>query len=92
MSEMTDNELRGRIMTLETMVVTLLGHMAAHTSDPAQFTAQVMDNTETMLHRAAKSAPKEMETTVRFALGSFEALSGQVLAHVHRYAVPKGRG
>ncbi len=92
MTETTEAELRGRVMTLETLLMTLMGHMAAHTSDPALFTAQVMDNTQTMLRRAADTAPKEMEKTAQFALASFDALSGQMLAHLNRHAAPQGRG
>lgn len=57
-----------------------------------RFTAQMMDDAESNLRRAAQSAPQEMERTAQFALGSFEALSAGLLAYLHRYAVPAGKG
>lgn len=92
MTQTTEDELRGRLMAIETIVVTLIAHMAAHTSDPVRFTAQMMDAAENNLRRAAQSAPPEMERTAQFALGSFEALSAGLLAHLNRYAVPSGKG
>lgn len=92
MAKMTDAELRGRIMTLETLFTTLLAHMAAHTNNPTLFTAQVMENAETMLQRAAQQAPEEMEQTALFALQSFGNIAEQMLAHLTRHAAPGGNG
>jgi hypothetical protein len=92
MTKATDDELRGRLMALETIVVTLAAHMAAHTSDPVLFTAQVMDDVERALRNAEETAPKGMEKTARYAVASFEALSAGMLAHLNRYAVPQGKG
>ncbi|MDR6952320.1 hypothetical protein J2X65_001675 [Ancylobacter sp. 3268] len=91
MTEDLDAELRGRVIALETIVIAMVAHMAAHTSNPTGFTAQVMDNADQMLNRFAATAPKEMERTSLFALESFSALSNDLLAHLNRYAVPKGR-
>ncbi|NMN56887.1 hypothetical protein FHT36_000765 [Xanthobacter sp. SG618] len=89
---MLEAELRGRLMTVETILMALTAHVAAHTNDPARFTAQAMGDTENALRQAAQSAPKEMAQTAAFALGSFEQLSGQMLAHLNRHARPQGRG
>ncbi|MFG1267654.1 hypothetical protein V5F40_06790 [Xanthobacter sp. DSM 14520] len=89
---MLEAELRGRLMTVEIILMSLMAHMAAHTSDPARFTAQAMDDAETAVRNAAQTAPKEMAQTAAFALGSFEQLSGQMLAHLNRHARPQGRG
>lgn len=92
MTKTTEAELRGRIMTLETVMMTLLAHMAAHTDNPVLFGAQVMENAESMLRRATDDVPEEMEETAAFALTSFGNMSAQLLAHFNRYAVPKGQG
>lgn len=92
MAEMAEAELRGRIMALETLFTTLLAHMAAHTDNPVFFTAQVMENAETMLQRAAQQAPQEMEQTALFALQSFGNIADQMLAHLTRHATPGGNG
>jgi hypothetical protein len=80
----TEIELRGRLMALETIVLTLLAHIAAHCSDETQFAAQVMDNAESNLSGLRDNATDGNESAAAdYACESFRRHSAFLLAHLH---------
>lgn len=85
-------DLVGRMLTVETLLMALMAHMADLTTNPAGFAAQVMDDAEQAISRAAQQAPQEMDQCAIAALESFGRLSAQMLAHLNRHASPQGRG
>lgn len=83
-------ELRGRIVALETLVLTLMAHTAALTEDPKRFSAQVMKNAGEILARFHADVPDEGKGVASFALSSFTHLAIQVTAHTRLYSSPEG--
>ena len=93
---MTDVEiaLLGRITALETVTLTFLAHLAAHTDDPQRFVAQVMANAEHLVGAGnVEGGPESEEARVQMAARqSFAGMTDHLLAHLTRYAAPQGRG
>jgi len=77
--EITNAELRGRMMVLELLLPVALTHLATLAPDPAQFIRAFMANAEAMIERAATAAPKEAGDAAR---GAFDELSDAIAAHL----------
>lgn len=97
MSEQADRtgiseaEMLGRLMTVETILMVLLAHVANLTPSPAGFAAKVLDNAEQAISKTAEEAPPEKDTAALAALQSFGRLCDEMLIHLHRQIPPRGQ-
>lgn len=81
----TEIELRGRVMALETMVLSLMAHIAVHTTDEARFVAQIMANAENNLaSRPNISSDRAQDRALEFAAESIGRNSEFLLKHLRR--------
>lgn len=88
----TDLELRGRMMAIESIQLTMLTHIAEHFERPQQFIAQIMDNVENILTDASQhTEDADQEEAARYALACYRGFSQALLAHINRHAAPAGR-
>lgn len=85
----TEAEILGRVLAMETLVMTLIVHVAMHTKDPSKFTTQVMGSAGDLLKGMAAGAPKDVRHTARAAMESFAALSQQVVPMLTGAAGPR---
>lgn len=86
-----EDEVRGRLACLETLLMTFAAHTARHVDetggDMVMFTSAVFDETENNLLQAAHmAAGTQNDAAALSALQSYRHLSGQMLAHVQREA------
>ncbi len=88
----SEAEMLGRLMTVETVLMTLMAHVATLAPAPAGFTAQVMENAEKVISKTAEEAPPGREAAANAMLESFGRLCDQMIAHVHRHTPPQGQG
>jgi hypothetical protein len=82
-------DIRGRQVAMETLVLTLLVHVAATTNDPARFASTVMKNGELNLRHTREGIQDPDEAKViDYALGNFGHMTEVVLAFVKEIRRP----
>ncbi|PZR94143.1 MAG: hypothetical protein DI537_08625 [Stutzerimonas stutzeri] len=90
-----EDEVLGHLACLETLLMTLTAQIAKHVhangGDGVRFTAALFDEAEkNLLDGAAQVVGTPNERMAEAAWIKYQALSREMLAHVHRYATPMG--
>lgn len=85
-------EMRGRQMAVETMMFTILAHIAANTTNPVTFIGQIMSDAEQSLNEAAeRGADTDERKTLAYSLAAFKSFSANMLAHVTKIVPTSGK-
>ena len=90
--QISNAELRGRLMVLELLLPIVLTRAAEISGDPSAFISGVMANTQAMLDRAAAAAAPDEAEVAQYALGAFDELSDAMAQHLAQRSHPAGRG
>lgn len=90
--EISNAELRGRMMVLELLLPMAMTRLATLAPDPDQFIRSFMANAEDMIERAAADAPPDERDAAQFARDAFDELSNAMQQHLAQRASPDGRG
>lgn len=90
--EELEAEMRGRQMAVETVLFTVLAHIAANTTNPVTFIAQIMGDAEQSLNKAAEhGANADERKTLDYSLAAFKSFSDNMLAHVTKIMPTSGK-
>jgi hypothetical protein len=90
--DVTNAEMRGRLMVVELLVPLALGHMATLAPDPGHFIRAFMANAEDMIERAIESATESDQEAADHARAAFGELSDAMEQHLAQRARPLAKG
>jgi hypothetical protein len=77
-----EDELRGRMVALETLLGVTIARLAEIAPDPDAMIVAIMANTEDMLARAQQEAGEEHAAAAQFARAAFDALGDALQQHL----------
>lgn len=86
--EITNVELRGRLMVMELLLPLALTRLAHLSGDAAGFIHGVMANAEDMIERATATAQPDEQQAAQFARAAFNELSDAMQEHLAHLAKP----